>query len=126
MQPNYPCSIVCLLICFSHLVFNCSYNVQIWQTWFHHQHVSPFSHIPLLTHRTVMSFWQVTSKIRANTSPCIKSTHHSSNGKSSSSRRQLIAASVPKCRFGLCSISVYKHSRRLEYFQNIVALKSKF
>lgn len=113
MQANYPCCIVRSRSWFTDLVFNCSYNVQIWQTWFHHQHVSPFFHISLLKHRTARPLWQLTSKIRSNASPCIKSTHHSSNGESPCSGGQLIAASVPKCRFGLCSISVYEHSRGL-------------
>lgn len=43
-----------------------------------------------------------------------KWTYHSANGESPGSRRQLIAASVPKRRFGLCSISVYKHSTELQ------------
>lgn len=41
----------------------------------------------------------------------IESTHHSPNGESSCSRGQLIAASIPKRRFGLGSISVYRHIR---------------
>lgn len=44
------------------------------------------------------------------------STYHGSNGESSCSRRQLIATSVPKCRFGLCSISVRKQELELWSF----------
>lgn len=93
------------------LVFNCSDNVQIWQTWFHHQHVSSFSHITFLNKRNGRPLKQLSAKISPNVSSRMQSTHHSSNGKSSCSRRQLIAAPVPKCRFGLCSISVDEHSR---------------
>lgn len=39
-----------------------------------------------------------------------KATYHSSNGESSGSGRQLIAASVPKRRLWLCSVSVYTDS----------------
>lgn len=48
--------IVYLLSWFTDLVLNCSYNVQIWQTWFNHQHVSPFPHISLLKHRNSEAF----------------------------------------------------------------------
>lgn len=34
------------------LVLNFSHDVQIWQTWFHHQHISSFSHVSLLQQRT--------------------------------------------------------------------------
>lgn len=37
------------------LVLDFSDDVQIWQTWFHHQHISSFSHISLLQHRMIRS-----------------------------------------------------------------------
>lgn len=110
---------------FTDLVFNCSYNVQIRQTWFHHQHVSPFSHISLLKHRAGRPSQQPSPEKtrRPNGSSCIKSTHHSTNGESSCSGRKLVAASVSKRRFGLCSISVYEHRRGLSCVHNVVELK---
>lgn len=47
------------------LVFDLSHDVQIWQTWFHHQHISSFSHISLLQRRTTAR------------SPTTASTQHS-------------------------------------------------
>lgn len=35
------------------LILDFSHDVQIRQTWLHHQHISSFSHVSLLQHRTV-------------------------------------------------------------------------
>lgn len=36
------------------LVLDFSHDVQIWKTWFHHQHISSFPHISLLQHRATL------------------------------------------------------------------------
>lgn len=111
------CSSVTLTDLVTDLVLDFSHDIQIRQTWFHHQHISSFFHISLLQHRTTVKI----SYSSCNKPPITqtythkhKSAHHSSNGESSGSGRQLITAPVPKRRFGLCSISAHTDTHGVE------------
>lgn len=48
------CSSVTLTDLVTDLVLDFSHDIQIRQTWFHHQHISSFFHISLLQHRTTV------------------------------------------------------------------------
>lgn len=123
------CSSVTLTDLVTDLVLDFSHDIQIRQTWFHHQHISSFFHISLLQHRTTVKI----SYSSCNKPPITqtythkhKSAHHSSNGESSGSGRQLITAPVPKRRFGLCSISAHTDTHTAWSFSLFSLQNSRF